>query len=110
MRLPNGDLAVVDMVKLQNYCLNEEHPRGRHKARVFAAALGLTAAHAEVLRQALLQAAMYGDAIPADHDSFGQRYVIDFAMQGPNGAVFVRSAWIIRTDEHFPRLASCYVR
>ncbi len=43
MKLPNSDRAVVDIAKLRDYCLNPAHPRGRHKARVFAAALGLTA-------------------------------------------------------------------
>ncbi len=49
MRLPNAERAVVDIAKLRDYCLNFEHPRGRHKARVFAAALGLTTADAEML-------------------------------------------------------------
>jgi hypothetical protein len=42
MRLPNGDQAIVEIVKLRDYCLSPTHPRGRHKARVFAAVLGLT--------------------------------------------------------------------
>jgi len=32
----------VETRKLRDYCLSPEHPRGRHKARVFASALGLT--------------------------------------------------------------------
>jgi hypothetical protein len=36
MKLPNGDRAIVDLEKLRAYCLNPQHPRGRHKARVFA--------------------------------------------------------------------------
>ena len=36
MRLPNGERAVIDIRKLQEYCLNSQHPRGRNKARVFA--------------------------------------------------------------------------
>ncbi|WP_200235400.1 DUF6883 domain-containing protein [Thiohalocapsa halophila] len=43
MKLPNANQAVVDLEKLRGYCLNPAHPRGRHKARVFAAALGITA-------------------------------------------------------------------
>ncbi len=54
MILPNPERAFVDLAKLQDYCLNPEHQRGRHKARVFAAALGLTADQAEQLREALL--------------------------------------------------------
>lgn len=110
MRLPHSDQAIVEMVKLQEYCLSLTHPRGRHKARVFAAVLGLTADDAESLRDALLQAARTEDATPADQDEFGQRYVIDFQMQGPQGTAIVRSAWIVRTGEQFPRLTSCYVR
>ena len=41
MRLPNPSRAFVDASKLRDYCLNAQHPRGRHKARVFASALGL---------------------------------------------------------------------
>ena len=109
MRLPHGNQAIVELVKLQEYCLSPTHARGRHKARVFAAVLGLTAADADLLRDALLQAAITEDAAPTDQDEFGQRYVIDFQMQGPQGTAIVRSAWIVRTSEQFPRLTSCYV-
>jgi hypothetical protein len=40
MKLPNGERAVVDIRKLRDYCLSAKHRRGRHKARVFEAALG----------------------------------------------------------------------
>ena len=54
--------AIVDIRKLTGYCLNSEHPRGRHKARVFAAVLGITVDHAEELRHLLLANAAAGDA------------------------------------------------
>ena len=109
MKLPKGDRAVVDIVKLTDYCLSTSHPRGRHKARVFAATLGLTSVHADVLRDALLEAARTDEATASDQDEFGQRYVVDFAMTGPAGQARVRGTWIIRTGEDFPRLTSCYV-
>lgn len=109
MKLPNGENAVVDLEKLTGYCLNPEHPRGRYKARVFSAALGLTAEHAELLREALLQAAASQESTPTDFDSYGQRYLVDFTMQGPGGTARIRSSWIIRTGEDFPRLTSSYV-
>jgi hypothetical protein len=58
VKLPNPHDAVVDVRKLRNYCLSLHHPRGRHKARVFASALGLTAEDAEELREALLSVAL----------------------------------------------------
>ena len=72
MKMPDGDAAIVDRQKLTGYCLNPEHPRGKHKARVFAT-LGITAENADALRAALLMAAG-GDAQPAASDQFGDRY------------------------------------
>ncbi len=109
MKLPNGARAVVDMDKLRNYCLNPEHRRGCHKARVFAASLGLTIDHAAELRVALLAAARDSEASPAERDEYGARYVIDFMASGPAGHAKVRSSWIIRRKEDFPRLTNCYV-
>jgi len=56
MKLPGGSNAVVDIAKLRDYCLSATHPRGRHKARVFASSLGLTYADADWLRNELLAA------------------------------------------------------
>ncbi len=109
MKLPGGERAVVDIAKLRDYCLNDQHPRGRHKARVFASALGLTVADADMLRHALLRAALEGQALEADRDGYGQRYVVDLEMSGPRGRASVRSSWIILHGEDFPRLTSCYV-
>ena len=39
MKLPNYENAVVSLEKLRDYCLNEEHYRGKHKARVFKSTL-----------------------------------------------------------------------
>jgi len=110
MKLPRGEDAVVDTDKLKDYCLSVDHPRGKHKARVFAAALGITADHVDALRAALLEAARSEETTPMDRDEFGQRYVVDFVMHGPKGTAPVRSSWIIRTGEESPRLTSCYVK
>ncbi len=109
MRMPLAERVVIDSAKLVDYCLNPDHPRGRHKARVFEAALGLTADDADELRQALLDAAQSDAAELADADDFGQRYVVEFEMSRPAGTARIRSAWIVRADEDFPRFVSCYV-
>ncbi len=109
MKLPNAQWAIVDMNKLANYCLSTEHPSGKHKARVFAARLGLAASDAETLRTTILNAIQINDAFATERDVYGQRYVVDFVMKGPAGRAWVRSAWIILIDEEFPRLTSCYV-
>jgi len=110
MKLSNPEQAVVDIAKLRDYCLNTAHRRGQHKARVFVSALGLTADHADVLREALLLAAKSQEVVKGEIDRFGQRYILDVEMTGPTGQrAMLRSAWIIRNGEDFPRLTTCYV-
>jgi hypothetical protein len=110
MKLPNAENAVVDLVKLVDYCLSTDHPRGKHKARVFQSACGLTAQHAELLRQQLLDAAEEGDAVETNSDTHGRRFVIECNAQGPNGEAAIRTAWIVRPDEDVPRFVSAYVK
>ncbi len=109
MKVPNAEGAFIDSVKVNDYCLNPAHPRGKHKARVFESALGLTRANAEVLREALLVAIREEDAELGEKDEFGQRYTVDFKITTDAGAALVRSGWIILDDEDFPRLTTCYV-
>lgn len=109
MPLPNAEKVVVDIAKIRDYCLSQTHIRGRHKARVFAAATGLTADDAEVLRSALLSAARQAEAQAESKDAYGHRYVMDFTLRGPTGTARIRSFWIIRTGEDFPRFTTCYV-
>ena len=109
MQLPNKENAVVDIAKLRDYCLNPEHKDGKHKARVFQAALGLAQDDAEKLRDMILQAVETTDAEQTSTTPFGERFVVDFAVTGLRGDVQVRSAWMLRHDESFPRLTSCYI-
>jgi len=109
MKLPGGERAAVELAKLRNYCLNERHTRGRDKARVFAAGLGITAEEAEVLCDALIRAAKEGEATLGERDDYGQRYVLDFSMTGPGGSGTVRSIWTVLTGENAPRLVTCYI-
>jgi hypothetical protein len=109
MRLPGGIDAVVDVAKLRDYCLSPSHPRGRHKARTFYSALGLTQANAEFLRQELLEAAREREAEKKAADEYGERYTIDCEVVRGARRAKVRSAWIIRRGESFPRLATCFV-
>ena len=49
MKLPNREYAIVEIDKIVDYCLNLEHPEGKHKARVFKSALGLNRTYAKYL-------------------------------------------------------------
>lgn len=109
MRLPNADRAEVDPRKLTEYCLSVDHPVGKHKAAVFRAALGLTPVDAVRLRNWLLDAAASTDVVSGKMDEYGQRYQLDFEAVTDFGSAMIRSAWMVRTGEDFPRLTTCYV-
>ena len=109
MRLPNAARAIVDIEKLRDYCLSENHPRGKHKARVFELVLGLTSSDVLELRDAILAAVQMEEAVAGEKDEYGQRYLVDFSMMRQGREAVVRSAWIIRRGEDAPRLTSCYV-
>ncbi|MGH2587879.1 MAG: DUF6883 domain-containing protein [Dehalococcoidia bacterium] len=109
VKLPNGGGAYLEIGKLQNYCLNPDHERGQHKARVFASALGFTRVDAQRLGEALLQAAADGDVVATPAHEHGQQFMIDFELEGIAGPVVIRSTWLIRHGESFPRFATCYV-
>ena len=108
--LPNASRAVVDIRKLRDYCLSHEHPRGRHKARVFAAKLGLAASDADELRALLMMGARVQPVVEMSRDQYGVRFLVDIPVVRGNRSAVIRSAWIVRIGEGFPRLTSCYVR
>lgn len=110
MRLPNGERTIVGLRKLRDYCLNPDSTRGRHKARVFATALGITTADAATLRTKLLEVARTGDAQTRELDLYGQRDTIDFALETAVGKATVRSGWIVLHGKPAPRLTTCSVR
>ncbi|MBE2232112.1 MAG: hypothetical protein IAE85_01315 [Anaerolinea sp.] len=108
MLLPHAEQAVVDIRKLRDYCLNPLHDEGKHKAKLFVAALGMTAKDAYDLREMLLDAVLSNDAVMGRQDKYGQRYIVDFGMVWHNRRATVRSAWIIENGSTTPRLTSCY--
>jgi hypothetical protein len=113
VKLPNADRAVIDIEKLRDYSLNPNHPKGKHKARVFLAALGLKADDAARLREMIMEAILISEARAQPATSYGQRFVVDFYVTGfdkfVTTTITMRSAWIIRNDEDFPRLTSCFI-
>jgi hypothetical protein len=56
MRLPGAERATIPTDKLVRYALDPAHPRGRHKARVFASALGIRKQDWRYLHDQILEA------------------------------------------------------
>ena len=109
MKLPNGEHCDLG-TKLEDYTLNPLHLEGRHKARVFASVLGISLANAEVLRAAIRSAAASSDDAEARGDNgFGKVFNLCFVIASGSAKATVLTAWIVRHNEDFPRLTTCYI-
>lgn len=109
MKLPNGDQANLG-TKLEDYSLNPFHRQGQHKARVFESALGITLANKDVLARALRDAAKNSnDFVSLGDNGFGETYILRLKLTTEKGSATISSAWIIRHNEDFPRLTTCFI-
>jgi hypothetical protein len=108
-KLPHPERTIIDSGKLVGYCLNTQHPDGQHKAKVFKSALNLGIEDADVLKDALLNAVHVNVAMLAKRNAYGKKYIIEFEMSHAGQTAIVRSAWIVRNNENFPRLVTCYI-
>ena len=107
MKLPNSDQALLGD-KLERYCLNSEHSKGKHKALLFEKRLGITLANKDILENALKKAAMEREAQLYKTDQYGTHYDLVFTLQTKFGKSLILSCWIIRNTENFPRLTNTY--
>lgn len=108
MKLPNAQNAFIDDRKLTEYVLDLESPKGRHKARMFRTALGITAEHASELKSLLLYAVLNAECVEGEKDQYGQRYTVDCTIALESHWAVVRTGWIILKGEDFPRLTTCF--
>jgi hypothetical protein len=69
----------------------------------------MTAAHAEELRRALIDAALKENATLGDSDQYGTRYIMDFELRHGEKTAQLRSCWIILSGEIAPRFVTCYI-
>ena len=94
MKLPNGNQAEISRQKLIGYCLNPNHAGGKHKAKVFASALGITVGNVEVLYELIQKAAIEGDVVQESTTEFGQQFKVDWIIpKTPN--IRLRTIWEI---------------
>jgi hypothetical protein len=108
--LPNYEKAFIGIEKLADYCLNPFHPTGKDKALVFKAALGLNEQDADYLKEAILEALSKYEAFINREDQYGKRYTVDVKIRNLEKEAMIRTGWIIKKDEDFPRLTTCYIK
>jgi len=95
-QLPNLENAVIDIRKLRDYCLNNNHPVGKHKARVFKSKLGIDQNDAEWLKELILSALPDSQSDLNFEDEFGTRYTVNIKFRILNEEHTLTTGWIIK--------------
>ncbi|MEK6780246.1 MAG: DUF6883 domain-containing protein [Bacteroidota bacterium] len=110
--LPNHANANIDISKLKDYCLNENHPIGKFKARVFLSALSISSKNADFLKSEILKGLHLYNSIETSSTRYGKRYLVDMIILNFDNTkkADVRTVWIIPNDDENPKLISCYVK
>jgi hypothetical protein len=83
MVLPNAQNAFIDDRKLIDYCLSENHPVGKHKARVFMSALGFSLEYFQQLKEGILYEILNKEATQTEINQYGILYVVDVSIENP---------------------------
>jgi hypothetical protein len=107
--LPNYVNAILDIRKIEDYCLSAGHPRGRHKARLFREVLGIDRSEAAWLRETLLEAIRSIEAVQLASDIYGSRWRVDVPVMRQGKSAVIRTVWIVRGGENAARFVTCWV-
>ena len=92
MKLPNGERADLG-TKIEDCVLNPNHWR-EHKAPMFESTLGITLNNQEVLRKAILGAAVNSEQANAIGDNgHGMVYVLRFPLTRANRIAMILTVW-----------------
>lgn len=111
MRLPNFQNALIPLEKLEDYVLNDKHPTGKHKARVFRTYLSIERRHADVLAELIRHNLPNAPAERREITDYGDLWTTWHEIIGLNArSVVVTVAWMFKKNAlDTPVLISCYI-
>ena len=105
MKLPGGELAVVDLAKTARLLPQPRSPARAAQGARLRVGSRIDAADAVLLSEELRRAARERQAAEGYANEYGERYTVDFEFVRGGHRAMVRSAWIVRRG----RLTSCFV-
>jgi hypothetical protein len=71
--------------------------------------LNITEQDADLLKSAILKGLEENQVVPGIKDKYGKRYSVDIKIRNLDKEAIVRTGWIIKKDENFPRFTTCYI-
>lgn len=99
MKLPNRSEAVVEVKKLTEYLLNDQHPIGGGKSKFFKG-FGFSQEEADVLEEALVFHAWQREVEQVTQSEYGTKYLLRCSIASPDGRnPCIVSVWIVKETE-----------
>lgn len=105
----NFKSCTIDPRKIEDYCLNETHPIGKHKARLFKTRLSFSRKDSNLLISLIRKEVIDSNPVKLKTDRYGDRYVVDLKIRNFEKEAQVRTVWIVDKNESIPRLVSAYI-
>lgn len=100
----------ISPTKFTMYALNENPPKGKHKARVFRATLGYTESNYATLLSQIEAQALDAEATIYKEDQHGRHLQVDLPVIGIMGqAEMVRTGWLVGPNSDTALLSTLYV-
>jgi hypothetical protein len=107
-KLPNAEVAYIDVSKLTDYLMSTDHPRGKDKARFFTQ-FGFTLRNLDILTQSLKKHAANRSVAQIKNSEFGVKYVLECECETPdNRNPCIASVWIVEEGSSSPRFVTAY--
>jgi len=108
----NYKRIITDDVKFIGYSLNENHPNGRYKARLYKSILGYTKENYHSLKKQIHDKITSGTALMSkiEKTQYGIKYTFHIKVNGPNGnSAVVLAAYQIDNSSAKPKMITNYV-
>jgi len=107
--LPNYANAIIPDEKIFDYCLNPNHERGQHKAKVFRQVFGIAAKDGELLKSAIRAQLHKFEISTETENKFGKIFTLPMKISIFDKTDEIITIWIIENGLDYPRLVTCYV-
>lgn len=72
--------------------------------------MNLTAADSHKLKDEIADAVSKNEAYETFSDKYGKRFFVDVKIVNFDKSEIVRTLWIVKRNEDFPRFISCYIK
>jgi len=105
------DNVTINPRKLTHYALDNNSPKGKHKAVLFENLLGFTKENYTNLLHQLETKSLQAETTFHTEDQYGKRYTVEVLVEGIEGQqAIVKTGWLVPNKARKAHLVTLYVK